>query len=118
LLALLLAATGIYGVVSYTAEQRRKEIGIRLALGARPREVVRLILSCNSRAAGIGLLAGLAIATASSRLIESQLYGVSRFDPAAYGAALALLLLAGFAASVAPIRRAARADAMTALHHD
>jgi hypothetical protein len=118
LLALLLATVGVYGVISYSVEQRRKEIGIRLALGARPGEVVTLILKRNSRALLIGLTAGAIMAAAASVVLESELYGASRLDPYAWGAVLALLLFAGLGACVIPARRAVRTDPVRALHQD
>jgi ABC-type antimicrobial peptide transport system permease subunit len=118
LLALLLATVGVYGVISYSVEQRRREIGIRMALGARPQQVVGLVLRRNARAVTVGLTIGLLIAVGESVVLKSELYGLSPADPLAYAGVLALLLLAAVAASVIPARRAARTDAVTALHHE
>jgi putative ABC transport system permease protein len=118
LLALLLAAVGVYGVISYSVEQRRREIGVRMALGARPGQVVGLILRTNARAVAAGLAVGLTLAAGESVVLKSQLYGLSPADPLAYSGVLAVLLLAGVAASVIPARRAARTDAVTALRHE
>jgi hypothetical protein len=118
LLALLLATVGVYGVISYSVEQRRREIGIRMALGARPAEVAGMVLRRNLRPVIAGLVVGLGVSVAVSALLESQLYGLSRFDSVAYGGVLTLILLAAIGASVIPARRAARTDAVTALHHD
>jgi ABC-type lipoprotein release transport system permease subunit len=118
ILALLLATIGVYGVVSYSVEQRRKEIGIRMALGARPGEVVGMILRRNSRALLCGLAIGLALAGGVSVVLQHEFYGTNPFDPLAYAAVLALLFLAGAAACVIPARRAARTDALIALHHE
>jgi predicted permease len=118
LLALLLATVGVYGVIAYSVEQRRREIGVRMALGARPSEIVGLILKKNSRAILCGLVIGLALSLAASKLLESSLFGVSRLDPLAYGGVLALLLLAGVTASVIPSRRAVRTDPVRVLHYE
>lgn len=118
LVALLLATVGVYGVVSYSVEQRRREIGIRMALGAKPGEVAGLVLKRNSWGVTIGLVVGLALSMALSGVLESELHGVSRFDPVAYGSVLTLLLAAAVAASLIPARRAARMDPVRALHHD
>jgi hypothetical protein len=118
LLALLLAAVGVYGVVSYTVEQRRREIGVRMALGAQSNEVVRLVLHGNAAAIGAGLVVGFAIAAGESVLLRSQLYGLSPADPLAYGGVLLVLLLTGVAASVVPAWRAARTDPTTVLHYE
>jgi ABC-type antimicrobial peptide transport system permease subunit len=118
LLALLLATVGVYGVVSYSVEQRRREIGIRMALGARPGEIAVLVLRRNSRGVIFGLVVGLGIAIALSTVLESELHGLSPFDPIAYGGVVALLLGAATVASLVPARRAARMDPVTALHHD
>jgi predicted lysophospholipase L1 biosynthesis ABC-type transport system permease subunit len=118
LMALLLATVGVYGVISYSVEQRRREIGVRMALGARPGQVVRLVLRRNARAVAIGLAVGLAIAAGLTVVLKSELYGLSPVDPLAYAGVLTLLLLAGLAASVIPARRAARTDALLTLHHE
>jgi predicted permease len=116
--ALLLAASGVYGVISYSVEQRRREIGTRIALGARPREVVGLVLRRNATPLGIGLVAGLVISGGGSIVLRSQLYGLNPLDPAAFAGVAAILLLAGTAASAIPARRAVRTDPVTALHQD
>jgi ABC-type antimicrobial peptide transport system permease subunit len=118
LLALLLATVGVYGVISYSVEQRRREIGVRMALGARPGQVVGLVLRRNARAVSIGLVVGLAIAAGLTVVLKSELYGLSPMDPLAYAGVLTLLLCAGLAASVIPARRAARTDALLTLHHE
>jgi macrolide transport system ATP-binding/permease protein len=118
LLALVLAAVGVYGVIAYSVEQRRREIGVRMALGAAPYQIVRFIVRANARAVLCGLAVGLAASLAVSRLLQSSLNGVSPLDPLAYGAVLALLLLAGVAASAIPARRAARIDPLVALHYE
>jgi putative ABC transport system permease protein len=118
LLALLLATVGVFGVVAYAVEQRTREIGVRMALGATRRQVVRFVLAANTRAVLAGLAAGLLGSLLASPLLESRLFGVSRLDPVAYGAVLALLACAGVAATIVPARRATRIDPMIALRWD
>jgi ABC-type antimicrobial peptide transport system permease subunit len=117
-LALLLATVGVYGVISYSVEHRRREIGIRMALGAQPREILGLILRSNARAVVVGLAVGLAASLAGSKVLEGLLYGVSRLDPLAHGAVLAVLLAAAAAACVIPARRATSIAPVEALRHD
>ncbi len=114
-IALLLAAAGIYGVMAYLVAARRREIGLRMALGATRREVLRLILARGMALAGLGVALGLAAALASGRLIASQLYGVNAGDPATLAAAAAALLVASLAACWLPARRAAAVDPNAAL---
>jgi len=118
LFALILATVGMAGVSAYAVQQRTREIGIRMALGARPAQVVRLVLSGSSRAVVIGLVAGFAIALPASRLLRNVLYGVSPLDPVAYLSVALILAIAGLAASYAPARRATRVDPLTALRHE
>jgi predicted lysophospholipase L1 biosynthesis ABC-type transport system permease subunit len=113
--ALALAAAGLYGVVAYVAAQRRRELGVRVALGARAGDVRRLVLGRGLAPAALGLAAGLAGALAAGRLLAAHLYGVRPGDPATFaGVALALGAVA-FAAAWAPARRAARVDPASAL---
>ena len=117
-LALFLATGGVYGVISYSVEHRRREIGIRMALGAQPREILGLVLRSNARAVVIGLAVGLAVFLAGSKVLESLLYGVSRLDPLAHGAVAAVLLAAAAAACVIPARRATRIAPVEALRQE
>lgn len=117
-LALLLAAVGVYGVVTYSVEQRRREIGVRMALGARPKQIVAYVARSNSRAMVIGLALGLAASLGVSKLLESSLYGASRLDPLAYGGVLLVLFTAGVAASIVPAKRAASIAPLDALHYE
>jgi predicted permease len=115
LLALGLASIGMAGVFAYMVRQRTREIGVRMALGARPAQVVRLVLGSNLRALEWGLAVGLAGAFGSTRLLANMMYGVSPFDPLAYAGMFVLLVGAAALASALPARRAARVDPVTAL---
>jgi len=114
-LALLLASVGIFGAFGYIVEQRTREIGVRMALGARPAQVVSLILRSCGRALLGGLAAGTAASMGLSGLLVSFLYGVSRLDPLAYAAVALLLIAAGIVASYLPAVRATRIDPVRAL---
>jgi predicted permease len=118
ILALTLASIGMSGVFAYVVRQRTREIGVRMALGANPGQVIRLILGSNLRALVWGLIVGLAGAFASTRMLNSLMYGASPLDPIAYAAVFVLLLAAGIAASAAPARRAAHVDPVRALRCD
>lgn len=113
--SLMLAALGIYGVVTYAVAQRTNEIGIRMALGAEPGAVARQVLSQSMRPVAAGATAGLGAALLLSRFLQSLVYGVSVTDPATYAASLAVLGLVALAACVWPARRAARVDPLVAL---
>jgi putative ABC transport system permease protein len=116
--ALALATVGVCGVFGDVVQQRTREIGIRLALGAQRRDVVRLILAGNSGAVLAGLAAGLIGAMAGARLLQRELYGLSPFDPAAYAGVALILAAAGLTASYWPARRASRLDPAAALRHE
>jgi putative ABC transport system permease protein len=116
--ALALATVGMFGVFAYAVRQRTREIGIRMALGAQPSEVVRLVLAGHSRAVAVGLVVGLFGAVASSVVMRSRLHGLSPFDPVAYLGVAALLAAAGLAASYVPARRAVRVDPVIALRYE
>ncbi|HYA23547.1 MAG TPA: FtsX-like permease family protein, partial [Terriglobales bacterium] len=117
-LATVLASVGIYGVISYIASQRTHEIGIRMALGAKQTDVLRMVLSQAGRMAvvgvGIGLLAGFGL----MRLMSSLLFGVSTHDPATFSAVALLLILVALAACYVPARRASSVDPMVALRYE
>jgi ABC-type lipoprotein release transport system permease subunit len=115
-LALLLAAVGVYGVFSYYVEQRRREIGVRMALGARPLEIVTLVVRQNASPLVGGLAAGLLLAAGASLVLRSELHGLSPADPLAYLGVLLLMLAAGVAASALPAHRAARTEPNNVLH--
>ena len=116
-LALLLAAAGVYGVMSYLAVQRTQEIGIRIAIGASPSDVVWLVTNQGLRAAVAGLVAGITGYLAISRLLAGQLFGVSAVDPLTLLAAALGLMFICLAASAVPAFRAARVDPLRALRH-
>jgi putative ABC transport system permease protein len=114
-LALCLAAVGIYGVISYSVGRRRREIGIRMALGARPSEVLRLVVRNGIVLALLGVALGLLAAVAATRLMASLLFGVPPLDPPTFLAAAALLLAVAALASAVPALRASRVDPVVAL---
>ena len=118
LLALLLASVGVYGVVSYVVNRRRREVGIRMALGASARDVRHLFVRQTFRPIAIGAVIGMATATAASRALESVLFGISPFDPMALlGAALFLVGVAEMA-TILPIRGALKVDPVTTLRYE
>lgn len=116
--AMLLAAIGIYGVIGYSVAQRTREIGIRMALGAQRRDMLKMILRQSFGIVGIGLLAGLLGALALTRLMTSLLYGVSAHDLSIYGIVLIVLSGAALIASYMPARRAMNVDPIVALRYE
>ncbi len=117
-LAVALGAVGIYGVISYSVAQRTREIGIRMALGARREEVLLLVVGQGAKLAALGVAAGLAAAVLLTRLMTSLLYGVGAADPLTYAAVGILLMFVAIAASYVPARRAMRVDPMVALRYE
>ena len=113
--ALLLALVGIFGLVSYSVGQREQEIGVRMALGARPADVLAMVVKEGVALSGIGLVLGLGGALYVTGFVESQLYGVSHLDPATYGTAVVLLTLCAALASWIPACRAARTSPLESL---
>src|SRR5262249_53368601 len=117
-LALLLASVGLYGVMSYTVSQSTRELGLRMALGASPSNVMRLVLSRGLLLTTTGMIIGIALAILLTRLLGNLLYQVSPRDPLAFGVAFAAMGLASAAACFLPAWRATRVDPNIALHHE
>jgi predicted permease len=117
-LALALASVGLYGLVSYSVAQRTNEIGIRMALGARPSDVRRIILQQVAKLTLAGIVAGIVAGLMLTRAMQSLLYHVSPFDPVSFVCAAVLLVLVALAAGGIPARRAMRVDPMVALRHE
>jgi predicted permease len=116
--ALLLAITGLGGMVAFTVSQRLREIGVRLALGARPQHVVRAIVRQFTMPVVCGALAGSALAAAAGMILSRELFGVSGLDPLAHGGALLLFALVAAAAAAPSLRRAVRLDPIETLRHE
>ena len=116
--ALLLSAIGVAGVMGIGVTQRRREIGVRLALGAGPGAILRTVVAGGLRLVGLGVALGLGAGLALSRLVARFLYGIPAIDPASYGAAALLLGAAGVLAAYLPARRAAAVDPMVALRQE
>ncbi len=116
--AIFLSLVGIVGVVSYTVVQRNREIGLRVALGAESRDIVRLVLKQALVPATFGLAAGIFGSFAATRLLTGYLFQIAPGDPATFVTAVSILAIATFAAGLLPARRALRVDPMVALRHE
>ncbi|HZU22668.1 MAG TPA: FtsX-like permease family protein, partial [Terriglobales bacterium] len=114
-IGLLLAIIGVYGIISYAVSQRRSEIGVRMALGARPRQIIKMIFGQALVIVSIGVVCGLLIAAATSQAIASILLGVTPLDPVTYGVATLVLAAIAFLAAYIPARQATRVDPVIAL---
>jgi ABC-type antimicrobial peptide transport system permease subunit len=113
--ALLLACVGLYGVLSYAVSQRTREIGVRMALGQMPAEVMRLVMAHGARLVGVAVVLGLVASAALSRTASSLLYGVQPIDPVTYAATSVVLVGVALLACWVPARRATRVDPASAL---
>ena len=118
LLALGLAAIGVYGVMSLIVSERTREVGVRLALGAQPAELLRMIVGQAAKLAGIGVVIGMVAAALIMPLLDSQLYGVGAADPITFVAVPVMLLATAALAALVPARKAMRVDPLTALRID
>jgi putative ABC transport system permease protein len=117
-LGLVLACVGIYGTVSYAVTRRTREVGIRMALGARKRDVLRMILYESGRPVTLGLILGVVAAAGASHLLRSLLFGLSTLDPISFLGVASLFLAISLVAAYLPARRAAHIDPMVALRCD
>jgi len=118
ILGLVLAAIGLFGVISYSVARRTREIGVRMAIGANPSDVVRLVLARASMLTATGIAAGTVAALAAARVLASSVYGVSVRDPLTYGGAIVTMGLVGLLAAAIPARRAASVDPLRALRSE
>ncbi len=117
-IALMLAAIGIYGVVSYQVVQRTREMGIRMALGAQPGQVQNLVVKGSMRVVALGLVAGVLAAPVVTRVLQSRLFGVSAADASTFAGVLLLFIVVALVASIIPARRATRVDPLVALRSE
>ena len=117
-MALLLAALGLFGLMSYNVARRTNEIGIRMALGAQRRDVLRLVMRESMILVIVGVVAGLALALFASRFVATLLYGVPPTDLLALALAILVMLTVSAVAGYIPARRASRVDPMVALHYE
>jgi len=113
--AVALSALGIFGLIAYLVEQRTREIGIRMALGAQPGELMSSVLAQSAVLIGLGVIGGIAAATGLARYLEGMLFGLTPLDPATFAAATVLFVVVALVASYVPARRATRVDPLVAL---
>ena len=117
-MTLILAVTGLFGLVAYSLSQRRQELGIRIALGARPADLLMMSMRWGIGLTAVGIASGLLLAMYLTRFLESQLYGIGRLDPWTFAAAALVMLGAAALATYLPARTAAYTDPMTALRYE
>ncbi|MGH9956967.1 MAG: FtsX-like permease family protein [Pyrinomonadaceae bacterium] len=117
-LAMVLACVGLYGVISYAVAQRTHEIGVRMALGAQPVDVLRLVIRQGMILTFAGLVVGIAVGFVATRVLSAMLFGVTPRDPSTFVGAPVLLLLVAFFACYIPARRATRIDPLVALRYE
>src|SRR5262249_10992804 len=117
-IAFFLASTGLYAVMSFSVSRRRREMGIRMALGAQSRDVVTMVLRQGAWQLAIGMTFGMALAVALAQLTSGILFGVQPRDPAIFGAVAGALAAAGLVSCLVPARRATKVDPLTALRSD
>jgi putative ABC transport system permease protein len=118
LVALFLASVGLYAVMAFSVSRRTREVGIRMALGAQARDVVRLILGQGALQLGVGMTIGIAFAFGISQLLKIILFQVQPRDPAIFGGVVAVLVVVGFVACLVPAKRATMVDPLVALRSD
>jgi ABC-type antimicrobial peptide transport system permease subunit len=109
---------GLYGVMAYSVVQRTREFGVRVAMGAKPRDILRLILRESGTLTISGMAAGLILAALSARIVANSIYGVSPLDPLTYAAVGLVLVAVALAASYVPAHRATKVDPMVALRYE
>lgn len=114
-LALILGAVGLYGVLSYVVAERTREIGVRMALGARAEQVRTMVVAQGARVVGAGVVIGIAVALASTRALSSLLFGVQAVDAAVYVGMSVMMVAVGLLATYLPARRASKVDPMESL---
>jgi ABC-type antimicrobial peptide transport system permease subunit len=118
ILGAILATIGVYGVMAYSVARRRNEIGVRLALGAAPTTILRMVLREATSVVGVGVAIGGAVALASSRLAASHLYGLEPWDPLTLSTAIVTLFAVALLAAFLPAQQASRTNPTAALRHD
>src|SRR5204863_3767979 len=117
-IAILLAAVGLYGVLAFIVAQRRREIGVRMALGASPHDVTADVMGQGLRLAAVGVILGIALALAATRLLTTLLYGTSPTDVATFASVATLLIAVAAGASALPALHASRVDPLVALRDE
>ena len=117
-LGTLLAAIGLYGVIAFSVTRRTREIGVRMAIGAKPSGVLSMVMRQGLTIVAVGIVLGAVLAAATATALQGLLYGITPFDPIAWGLAIVAMVTAAVLANLVPARRAMRIDPMTALRLD